>query len=196
MVRIKTSIYSESTENNDINELKEAQNFMEAVKPYLLGRELKAILITAFGLSVRTKTLLRLSTLSNYVKTQKGKVSWGGNIVFLIGDEQLEMDLWAPWQYKLGLNTLLIDEIVNNPSVRAPIDYDGYGKKLFNISEAYGNDIIGHKVVDIAAIGDDSDEEDAACEAVIIELDNHQKIKIFEDCDDVYIETDRYKILS
>ena len=196
MVRIRTSIYSESTKNNGVDELKEARSFMETVKPYLLGKELKAILITNFGLSFGTKNLFRMSTLSNYIKMQKGKVSWGGNIVFLIGDEQLEMDLWAPWQYKLGLNTLLIDEIVNNPSVRAPADNNDYRKKMFNVSEAYGNDIIGHKVVDVAAVGHDDDGEDAACEAVVIELDNHQKIKIFEDCDDVYIETEQYKIFS
>lgn len=85
---------------------------------------------------------------------------------------------------------MLVDKVVENPNLRAPINYlNEFGKILFNISEAYGEDIIGHKIVNImpVAYGDDNDDE--SCVAFMIELDNHQQIKVFEDCDDVYIET-------
>ena len=190
MVKVRTSIYSCSELDNGVSDFKEAQNFAQAALPYLFGKKLKAILITYFGLSEQTKTMSQLKSLCDYIKERGGVVSWSSDIVFLIGDELLAIELWAPWKFKLGLNTLLIDKVVENPNLRAPINYlNEFGKILFNISEAYGEDIIGHKIVNImpVAYGDDNDDE--SCVAFMIELDNHQQIKVFEDCDDVYIET-------
>lgn len=83
---------------------------------------------------------------------------------------------------------MLIDKVIENPNARAPINCRHELEKiLFNISDAYGDDIIGHKVVNITPMASDDGEN---CTAFIIELDNHQQIKLFEDCDDVYIKTD------
>lgn len=187
MVKIRTGIYSCSKLDSCINDFDEAQNFAQIALPYLSGKKLKAILVTYFGLSEQAQTASQLSTLCDYIIERDGIVSWSKDIVFLIGDEQLEIELWAPWQFKLGLNTILIDKIVENPNVRAPINYrNELERVLFNISDAYGDDIIGHKVVNIIPIAGDGGED---CAAFMIELDNHQQIKVFENCDDVYIET-------
>ena len=82
MVKVRTSIYSCSELDNGVSDFKEAQNFAQAALPYLVGKELKAILITYFGLSEQTKTMSQLKSLCDYIKERGGVVSWSSDIVF------------------------------------------------------------------------------------------------------------------
>lgn len=82
MVKIRTNIYCSSKLYNGISDFAEAQNFAQATLPHLLGKELKAVLITYFGLSECVKTISQLKTLCNYIKERDGMVSWSSDIVF------------------------------------------------------------------------------------------------------------------
>lgn len=158
---------------------------MEAVKPFIIGKELKEILVSGYAYGTETKNL-PIIPIDHYLKKKKNSIAWQGYIVFIIGEEQLEMNLWAPWQYKLGLNTLHVDTISRRPSSHLiPITDSALRSVcLYDISDAYKEEYIGRKITNISAFG----EDDKACEVIVIELENQKQIKICESCDEVYIE--------
>lgn len=184
MVKVKTSVFCRSNGFDDKNQLNEAIEFIEIIKPFILGKELKEIFVSKFAYGTDTKRL-PIIPIDHYIKRNKHAVAWEDYIVLIIGEEQLELNLWAPWQYKLGLNTLQIDEIKRRPSTHLiPVCSSNFDTRtLYDISEAYKENLIGNKVAHIFIESNFGD----ACEAVIIELDNGKSVKIYEDCDEVYI---------
>lgn len=103
----------------------------------------------------------------------------------VIGEEQLEINLWAPWQYRLSLNTLWDNVIKRQPDMHSiPIGGGVFSKMLYDISEGYADDFIGKKIKNIAI----RSEEENVFGSISIELESGKSIKIYEHDDEEFIK--------
>lgn len=184
MVKVKTSIFTCSENIPEEQELNELNEFIKTVKPLIVGNELREILVSQYVAGTK-KAELPIISVSDYIRKYKNPIAWEGFIVLVIGEEQLEINLWAPWQYRLSLNTLWDNVIKRQPDMHSiPIGGGVFSKMLYDISEGYADDFIGKKIKNIAI----RSEEENVFGSISIELESGKSIKIYEHDDEEFIE--------
>ena len=151
--------------------------------PYAIAPKEQKQVPMILWLSDTKKTSLNINAEQLRKKAETHKFSH--DIVLVIGEEQLEINLWAPWQYRLSLNTLWDNVIKRQPDMHSiPIGGGVFSKMLYDISEGYADDFIGKKIKNIAI----RSEEENVFGSISIELESGKSIKIYEHDDEEFIE--------
>ena len=105
----------------------------------------------------------------------------GGLIILKIGEQQLEFELWAPWNFEIKLNSFLVKEYfgVEDKTVEEVQNASGY----LDISSLYGNNLIEQKITDVQFITDGNDIVE-----FVFKLENGNELHLYENADEPVAE--------
>ena len=154
-----------------------AKNLVETAKILLIGQKINKILAYGWNgyyedvIPSKTHPLLR-ENLDIY--------DWEGHFVFIIGEEKFEVALYEPNHYEIGLNTKVVDNVVdtrNIPEAALENLLAQNSIQYLDISHLFEDDIIGKKVKDIILAANSGDEYDYLGNVIIV-LENGLKLLI------------------
>ena len=189
-VRLRTKYTWKDVEDGYNFPADEARLFIDRVKPYLVGKELKQILIQSFD--AVGKKCNETETFTEWsAKRSPNDIEWVEPLILRIGDEQLEISLWMPDRYVLSINNVDVQEIVDADKVPLiSLFKKGYvtnSSVFYDISACYKDIMIGQKIKDIALISHYYNEEripeDEYIEKIAVTLENSVLFDIYDGTD-------------
>ena len=195
--RVKLSTSSYDIMGNSLeNQLIEAQAFFNKIKPLIIGKPIKQILCDNFYLREKDYN----KDFSEYQKelnnqrheriaqrspdnpnTIYTEILHGGLIILKIGEQQLEFELWASWNFDIKLNSFLVRECfdVKDKTVEEVYKASGY----LDVSCLYGNNLIEEKITDVQFITDGNDIVE-----FVLKLENGNELHLYENADEPVAE--------
>lgn len=203
-MQIQKAIKYISKNSYDVEDpIKEALNYVNFVKPYILGQKIAKVFNYAFvrqDVTKRQKSMTYIDIekkLNTNPKVIMNKIDWEWHIetingeditkpsmIIQIGAYQLEFALWAPWEYKLSFNT----EDLRMAADASVLSFEEclLSDKYNDVSKLFGKHVIGQKVQDfiIETNEDDfADNEKGSVMSFQLILENGNIIKLYEDVD-------------
>ena len=195
--RIKLSTSSYDIMGNSLeNKLIEVQAFFNKIKPIIIGKPIKQILCDNFYLREEDykKNFIEYQKelnqhrqerikqrFSNNPNTVYAEILHGGLIILKIGEQQLEFELWASWNFDIKLNSFLVRECfdVKDKTVEEVYKASGY----LDVSSLYGNNLIEQKIIDVQFITNDNDIVE-----FVFKLENGNELHLYENTDEPVAE--------
>ena len=195
--RVKLSTSSYDIMGNSLeNKLIEAQAFFNKIKPLIIGKPIKQIQCDNFYLrekdynkdfteyqkelnKQRQESIAQRSPdNSNTIYTE---ILHGGLIILKIGEQQLEFELWASWNFDIKLNSFLVRECfdVKDKTVEEVYKASGY----LDVSCLYGNNLIEQKITDVQFITDGNNIVE-----FVLKLENGNELHLYENADEPVAE--------
>ena len=174
----------------------EAKSFIKTVRPFLVGKTLKQILVSGFYYGgedadktetypeweKRTRVEYKEERFYNFME-------WEDPIILKIGDEQLEISFSQPDRYIFSFNTLKTERITDTSKI--PLMSARKRKDSFlDVTYLYDETVIGQQIKDIELVCDtDSDEPSYEyVDKIVITLNNDIKMYVQDMCDSACIE--------
>ena len=159
----------------------EAKRFINEIKHLIIGFTLDTVLVYGFnGDGTSGDCLLNEHALDKY--------EWEQTFIFIINQQQFEVDISANKHYKLALNITQIDKIIKTEKLKEKDISGRWGNNSKNeyldISHLFKNSILNQKIIDIELTpGKDNDEDYEYMENIIIKFENGKSLLIEEGCD-------------
>ncbi len=186
-IQLETKYTWKDVEVGDGFPVDEAMRFIAEIHPYLIGQTLNQVLINGFYFC--NGKVLRKETYAEWEKRVQqaahvtyNYMQWEGPLIFLIGENQLEIDLWQPDRYELSLNKLdvtLVKETKGIP-LKSYVDnaYPHNRQEFYDITCLYEKEAIGQKVISIDAVSGKYDDDMEFLADINIVLENGVKFVV------------------
>lgn len=191
----KTKYTWHDVESGDNFPADDAKIFIERIKNRLIGKDLKQILIQSFYQC--GETCNETETFTEWAKKNGPTyIEWDDPLILCIGNERLEISLWQPDRYFLGLNVANVQEIIDTDKVSLNSifekEYKPNSPTFYDISACYKEKLIGQKIKNIELITGRYEEDDTLLDEyfdkIVITLENGVVFNILDSIDSPTIE--------
>ena len=166
----------------------EARRLLAEIKELIIGHRLEKVLVR--GINNDSYELSDTEPISEY---NFNLYDWEGPFIFIINEQQFEVDMSAPNHYELALNTIEFKNIVetkNEPEEKFGDLWVNQKDNVeyLNISQIFEDNVLKQKITDIELTAGNGDDEYQYLENIIIKFDNGQSLLIEEGIDNPMIK--------